>query len=118
MYTPRTTAGGGRKRRRQPAGARTNWAPTTAGVTGPPQSVGMGSYNMDSHNCVRYVTADGSVQNEGDIQQSPGGPYRISYKSLVPRKAECPNLLVPICVSSSHIAYGSIRMEPVFFILG
>lgn len=83
-----------------------------------PQSVGMGSYNMDSHNCMRYVTADGKVQNEGDIQVGPGGPYQISYLSIVPKKGECPNLLVPVCVSSSHIAYGSIRMEPVFMILG
>jgi ribulose 1,5-bisphosphate synthetase/thiazole synthase len=83
-----------------------------------PASVGMGSYNMDSHNCARYVTPEGTVQNEGDVQVSPGGPYRISYKSIVPKVGECPNLLVPVCVSSSHIAYGSIRMEPVFMVLG
>jgi hypothetical protein len=83
-----------------------------------PMSVGMGSYNMDSHNCARYVTPEGFVQNEGDVQVSPGGPYRISYKSIVPKAGECPNLLVPVCVSSSHIAYGSIRMEPVFMVLG
>lgn len=83
-----------------------------------PKSVGMGSYNMDSHNCCRYVTPDGFVQNEGDVQQGTGGPYRISYASIVPKAGECPNLLVPVCVSSSHIAYGSIRMEPVFMILG
>jgi hypothetical protein len=83
-----------------------------------PEPVGMGSYNMDSHNCARYVTAEGFVQNEGDIQVSPGGPYQISYKSIVPKAGECPNLLVPVCVASSHIAYGSIRMEPVFMVLG
>ena len=83
-----------------------------------PMSVGMGSYNMDSHNCARYVTADGFVQNEGDVQASPGGPYHISYKSIVPKSGECPNLFVPVCLSSSHIAYGSIRMEPVFMVLG
>lgn len=83
-----------------------------------PMSVGMGSYNMDSHNCTRILMPDGTVQNEGDVQVNPGGPYRISYKSIIPKRAECTNLLVPICVSSSHIAYGSIRMEPVFFILG
>lgn len=83
-----------------------------------PESVGMGSYNMDSHNCMRYVTAEGFVQNEGDVQVSPGGPYQISYRSIIPKKGECTNLLVPVCVSSSHIAYGSIRMEPVFFLLG
>ncbi|HVJ82334.1 MAG TPA: FAD-dependent oxidoreductase [Planctomycetia bacterium] len=83
-----------------------------------PKSVGMGSYNMDSHNCARYATTAGKVQNEGDVQESPRGPYRISYGALVPKEAECENLLVPICLSSTHIAYGSIRMEPVFFVLG
>ncbi|MCA9064122.1 MAG: FAD-dependent oxidoreductase, partial [Planctomycetaceae bacterium] len=81
-------------------------------------AVGMGSYNMDSHNVRRFVTPDGFVQNEGDVQVSPGGPYLISYRSIIPRSGEIGNLLVPICLSSSHIAYGSIRMEPVFMILG
>lgn len=81
-------------------------------------SVGLGSYNMDSHNVQRYVTPEGHAQNEGDVQESPGGPYAISYRCLVPRRGETENLLVPVCLSSSHIAYGSIRMEPVFMILG
>ncbi|MEZ6111616.1 MAG: FAD-dependent oxidoreductase [Pirellulaceae bacterium] len=81
-------------------------------------SVGLGSYNMDSHNCQRYVTPDGHVQNEGDVQVSPGGAYQISYRSIIPTRKDCENLLVPVCLSSSHIAYGSIRMEPVFMILG
>lgn len=80
--------------------------------------VGMGSYTLDSHNCQRYVTPEGFVQNEGDVGVHTKGPYKISYGSIVPKKAECSNLLVPVCVSSSHIAYGSIRMEPVFMILG
>ncbi len=84
----------------------------------PKDSVGIGSYSMDSHNTQRYVSNDGTVQNEGDVQVSPGGPYVISYGSIVPKKTECENLLVPVAVSSSHIAYGSIRMEPVFMILG
>jgi hypothetical protein len=83
-----------------------------------PQPVGMGSYAMDSHNVQRYVTSEGFVQDEGDIGVSPDAPYSISYGSIVPKKEECTNLLVPVCVSSSHIAYGSIRMEPVFMILG
>ncbi len=81
-------------------------------------SVGLGSYNMDSHNVQRYITPEGTVQNEGDIQVSPGGPYVISYRSIIPREEECRNLFVPAAVSSSHIAFGSIRMEPVFMILG
>ncbi len=80
--------------------------------------VGMGSYNMDSHHCQRYVDEHGHVRNEGDVQVSPGGPYLISYKAIVPKRQECDNLLVPVCLSCSHIAYGSIRMEPVFMILG
>lgn len=83
-----------------------------------PKPVGMGSYGMDSHNVQRYIKPDGFVQNEGDIGVSTNGPYSISYGSLVPKKEECQNLLVPVCVSSSHIAFGSIRMEPVFMILG
>ncbi len=81
-------------------------------------SVGMGSYNMDSHNVQRYVTPAGFVQNEGDVQVSPRGAYTISYRSLIPKCGECQNILVPVCLAASHIAYGSIRMEPVFMILG
>lgn len=83
-----------------------------------PESIGMGSYGIDSHNIQRYITPEGYVQNEGDIGVSTRGPYQISYGSLVPKKGQVDNLLVPVCLSSSHIAYGSIRMEPVFMILG
>ncbi len=83
-----------------------------------PDSVGMGSYTLDSHNVQRYVKPDGFVQNEGDIGVKTPRPYEIAYGSLVPKKSQCENLLVPVCVSSSHIAFGSIRMEPVFMILG
>ena len=82
------------------------------------KSVGMGSYAMDSHNVQRYVKPGGYVQNEGDIGVKPDMPYRIDYRALTPKEGECENLLVPVCLSSSHIAYGSIRMEPVFMILG
>ena len=83
-----------------------------------PKPVGMGSYTLDSHNIQRYVKPDGFVQNEGDIGVHPPHPYQVSYDALIPKKGECDNLLVPVCVSSSHIAFGSIRMEPVFMILG
>jgi hypothetical protein len=83
-----------------------------------PDSVGMGSYGIDSHNIQRYITPEGYVQNEGDIGVSTNGPYQIAYGSLVPKRGQADNLLVPVCVSSSHIAFGSIRMEPVFMILG
>ncbi|WP_028296114.1 FAD-dependent oxidoreductase [Olivibacter sitiensis] len=80
--------------------------------------VGMGSYTLDSHNVQRYVKLDGFVQNEGDIGVHLPGPYKIPYQSIIPKKEECENLLVSVCMSSSHIAFGSIRMEPVFMILG
>lgn len=83
-----------------------------------PDSVGMGSYTIDSHNVQRYITPEGYVQNEGDIGVSTNGPYEIAYGSLVPKKGQGSNLLVPVAMSASHIAYGSIRMEPVFMILG
>lgn len=83
-------------------------------------SVGMGAYGMDSHNCRRYVDKNGFVRNEGNIEDYRGmnKPYPIDFGAIVPKRAECKNLLVPICVSSSHMAFGSIRMEPVFFALG
>jgi hypothetical protein len=80
-------------------------------------SVGLAAYNMDSHNCQRIVK-NGRAENEGDVQVPPMKPYPISYRSIVPRAGECENLFVPICMAASHIAYGSIRMEPVFMILG
>jgi hypothetical protein len=83
-----------------------------------PDSVGMGSYTIDSHNTQRYITPEGYVQNEGDIGVSTGGPYAIAYGSLIPKAEQATNLLVPVAMSASHIAYGSIRMEPVFMILG
>ena len=82
-----------------------------------PDPVGMGSYTIDSHNVQRYVTPEGSVQNEGDIGVSTNGPYSIAYGALVPKRGQADNLIVPVCVSSSHIAFGSIRMEPVFMVL-
>ncbi|MFM8533221.1 MAG: FAD-dependent oxidoreductase, partial [Acidimicrobiia bacterium] len=80
-------------------------------------SVGMGAYNMDSHHTQRYVTKEGFARNEGDIQIGTR-PYPISYRSITPKAHECTNLLVPVCLSASHIAYGSIRMEPVFMVTG
>lgn len=81
-------------------------------------SVGMGAYTMDSHN-VQRINDDGKLRNEGDVQKHFGAkPYPISYRSIIPAKGECENLLVPWCLSSSHIAFGSIRMEPVGMVLG
>ena len=82
-----------------------------------PSSIGMGSYTIDSHNVQRYVTPDGSVQNEGDIGVALPAPYEIGYGAVVPKRGQADNLLVPVTVSSSHIAFGSIRMEPVFMVL-
>ena len=80
-------------------------------------AIGLAAYTMDSHNAQRFVR-DGRVWNEGDVQERGFPPYPISYRALVPRKIECENLLVPVCLAASHIAYGSIRMEPVFMITG
>ena len=83
--------------------------------------IGMAAYTMDSHNCQRLVVKINGVdmvKNEGDVQAGGFGPYPIGYGALVPKRAECTNLIVPVCLSASHIAYGSIRMEPVFMVLG
>ncbi|MCK5467498.1 MAG: FAD-dependent oxidoreductase, partial [Cyclobacteriaceae bacterium] len=80
--------------------------------------IGMGAYGMDSHHIQRYVNADGFVKNEGNVEAHVKEPYPISYRSIIPKKGECTNLLVSICLSASHIAFGSIRMEPVFMVLG
>ena len=79
--------------------------------------VGFGAYGMDSHNCQRIVI-NGMVKNEGDVEVGGFSPYPISYRSIVPKQNECQNLIVPVCLSATHIAYGSIRMEPVFMVLG
>ncbi len=80
--------------------------------------VGMGAYGMDSHHVKRYVDANGFVQNEGNVEAHVPNPYPISFRSIIPKKDECENLVVPVCVSATHIAFGSIRMEPVFMVLG
>ena len=79
--------------------------------------IALAAYTMDSHNCDRHVV-NGQVKNEGNVEVGEFPPYEIAYRSLTPKKAECTNLLVPVCMSSSHIAFGSIRMEPVFMVLG
>ena len=80
-------------------------------------SIGWAAYTMDSHNCGRYVI-NGMVKNEGNVEIGISKPYNISYRAITPKENECTNLLVPVCLSASHIAYGSIRMEPVFMVLG
>ena len=82
----------------------------------PADSVGLASYNMDSHHC-QMVDVNGSIRNEGNVEIAVE-PYPIAYRALVPKRDECTNLLVPVALSSSHIAFGSIRMEPVFMLLG
>jgi hypothetical protein len=82
-----------------------------------PDPVGLASYTMDSHNCARVVV-NGAARNEGDVQVPPAGPYGISYRAIVPARGQCANLVVPVALSASHIAFGSARMEPVFMVLG
>src|SRR5690606_31671740 len=84
-------------------------------------SVGLAAYAMDSHFCQRVVVEENgvkTVRNEGGFGHACPKPYPVSYRSIIPKREECGNLLVPLCLSSSHVAYGSIRMEPVFMILG
>ena len=84
-------------------------------------SIGLASYPMDSHFCQRVVVEENgktTVRNEGGFGHECAGPYPVSYRSIIPKRDECTNLLVPVCLSASHAAYGSIRMEPVFMILG
>lgn len=81
-------------------------------------SAGLGSYAMDTHNASRFVDENGHVRNEGNIYMGGFPPYPIAYRSIIPPMGNVENLLVPVCVSASHIAYGSIRMEPVYMILG
>ena len=81
-------------------------------------SIGMGAYTMDSHNTQRHVDANGFVKNEGDVQVGGFPPYPIDYRSIIPSEKQCSNLFVPVCLSATHIAFGSIRMEPVFMVLG
>jgi len=82
-----------------------------------PDSIGMGSYNSDSHNVQRIVNADGLVENEGDMQV-PVTPYQIPYRVMLPKPSEATNLLVPVCFSASHVAYSTLRMEPQYMIIG
>ncbi|WP_018626202.1 FAD-dependent oxidoreductase [Niabella aurantiaca] len=79
--------------------------------------VGMAAYTMDSHNCDRQVV-NGMVKNEGNVEVGGFDPYPVSYRAITPKQKEASNLLVPVCLSASHIAFGSIRMEPVFMVLG
>lgn len=80
--------------------------------------IGMGAYGMDSHHIQRYVTEEGFAKNEGNVEAHVTAPYPVGYRAIVPRQSECANLIVPICLSATHIAFGSIRMEPVFMVLG
>ena len=81
-------------------------------------AVGMAAYGMDSHNVQRYITKEGYVRNEGNVEAHVKGPYPVSYRSIIPKASECDNLFVPVCLSATHIAFGSIRMEPVFMVMG
>lgn len=87
-------------------------------LTVAPDVIGLGAYQMDSHPTQRYVDLNGYVKNEGNVEAHVDAPFPISYKSIIPKKLEVKNLFIPVCLSSSHIAYGSIRMEPVFMVLG
>jgi FAD dependent oxidoreductase len=105
-----------REARRMIGGFVMTQADIQAAVT-KPDSIGMGSYKSDSHNVQRIATADGAVENEGDMQV-PVTPYQIPYRALVPERAQATNLLVPVCLSATHVAYSTLRMEPQYMIIG
>lgn len=88
------------------------------GIVKAPDVICMAGYGMDSHHTQRFIDENGYVKNEGNVEARGLKPYGVSYRSIVPRAEECRNLIVPVCVSSTHIAFGSLRMEPVFMILG
>jgi hypothetical protein len=88
------------------------------GIEAAEDPIAMAGYGMDSHHVQRYVDVNGYIQNEGNVEARGYPPYPVSFRSIVPSKSECSNLLVPVCISASHIAFGSLRMEPVFMILG
>ena len=87
------------------------------GLADVPDGIAYAAYKMDSHNC-RRIVVEGMVKNEGNVEEKIPAPWLIPYRSIVPVRGECDNLLVPVCVSASHIAFGSLRMEPVFMSLG
>ncbi len=82
-----------------------------------PDALGMGSYNSDSHNVQRYITEQGHAQNEGNMEV-PVTPYQIPYRLILPKKSQVTNLLVTVCFSASHVTYSTLRMEPVYMIIG
>ena len=88
-----------------------------AGTRQAPDPVALGSFGMDSHVVQHFVTENGKAQSDGVIWRVPPKPYGISYRAIIPKRGECENLFSPICVSASHVAHGSIRMEPVFMAL-
>jgi len=81
-------------------------------------SVALASYPLDSHGVTLYVDENGVLNRERGFFMGGTKPFPISYRALRPRAAECENLLVLSCLSASHAAYGSVRMEPVFMMLG
>lgn len=82
-----------------------------------PDSIGLGSYNIDTHNAQRFPQENGVV-NEGDVEMRYKNSFQIPYRSLLPKESDCKNLIAPVCTSSSHIGYGPIRLEPQFMIMG
>ena len=83
-----------------------------------PDPIAQASFGMDSHLVHIFINEEGYVHREGVTWRVPPKPYDISYRSIVPKKGEVENLFVPVCLSATHVAHGSIRMEPQFMMLG
>ncbi len=80
--------------------------------------VALASYPLDSHGVTLYADESGVLHRERGFFVGGFSAFPISYRALRPRAGECDNLLVLSCLSASHAAYGSVRMEPVFMMLG
>jgi hypothetical protein len=95
-------------------------------------SIGMGSYGVDSHHVQRLIfpadygpdthgawerDSSGKLQLEGNFLEKKCA-YEIPYGAICPKREQCENLLVTFCVSASHVAFSSLRMEPIFMLLG
>jgi hypothetical protein len=79
-------------------------------------SIGLGTYGIDMHGARRLIYK-GQPINDGSNSVSVPQPYPIAYRAIVPKQHECDNLLATFALSASHVAFGSIRMEPVFMTL-
>jgi hypothetical protein len=90
-----------------------------------PDTIAVASFPIDSHDCQRVARGDSEVINEGTIipfrlnpAQRAGPPYQVPFRAITPKSEDCTNLLVPVAISATHVAYCSIRVEPAWMTIG